>query len=424
MALTLQREEFRLAISQALGERPGDGGMAVVLVKLRAFHAINTRFGYDAGDATLGGVFDALAELLREPIRPYRVAGTCFGFIVPTVKYPALLRIGIERALEAVREPRTIADDCISLEAIAGAALYPDDGDSPDELWLAAESALQAAAGDETGIVLHAASDHHRRHERWQLVSQLKRAREEDQFRLHYQPQINLQDFATSGFEALLRWQHPQQGFVPPDVFIPLAESSGLINEITDWVVHTALRQTSGLSLMGGRARVSINVSPITLFDPGFPYAIESAVSLWGGSHSQLALEVTEGTLVEDIAVSKRVLGALRDKGVRVAIDDFGTGYSSLAYFRQLPVDELKIDKSFITNLADSEVDRKLVETIVEMGHKLGMQIVAEGVEDERSLNVLRDIGCDVAQGFLISPALPSEDLTAWFGETASRKIH
>ncbi|TGD72956.1 GGDEF domain-containing protein [Mangrovimicrobium sediminis] len=424
MSRDIERSEFRATVVEAVANCGGDSGLAVVFIKLASFHNVNTRYGFDVADRIIEQALIALRKLLREPLQAYRIGGTRFAFVVPNVKYAALLRIGVERALGAVRGPLQVDDHSVRLDAVAGAVMYPDDGESADELLLAAEFALLSAAEEESGIVLHAAQEQQLRQDRWQLETDLKRAMDEDQFTLQYQPQIGLQDFATSGFEALLRWKHPGSGFVSPDIFIPLAERGALINQITDWVMHTALRQTSTLPLPGTRARVSINVSPVTLFDPGFPFAIESAVSLWGGSHDQLAVEVTEGTLIQDIDVSKRVLSTLRDKGVRISIDDFGTGYSSLAYFKQLPVDEIKIDKSFITHLAETDIDRKLVESIVELGHKLDLQVVAEGVEEERALNILREIGCDVAQGFLISPALPAEDLHSWFGEGASTRVH
>ena len=187
-----------------------------------------------------------------------------------------------------------------------------------------------------------------------------------------------------------------------------------MIGDLTEWVLQTALRETSLARKDSETVTVSVNVSPLTLFDPGFLYAVDSAVSLWGTTHEQLTIEITEGVFIDDFEASKKLLNKLRSKGVRVSIDDFGTGYSSLAYFKKLPADELKIDQSFITKMVENTEDQNLVEVIIELAHKFGLAVVAEGIEDLETLNVLREIGCDMAQGFYISKALEADRLQSW----------
>jgi len=412
------RNSFRQALAEAIAASGERNNLAAVLVQLDAFHKINERYGYDIGDEVLKVAFAALESSLSGSIRLHRAGGTRFAFVVPTVKYPALLNIGIQRALAAVAGPHDVAGTSISINAVAGAALFPESADSADQLFLNAELALQSADAEDNPVSIYTHVEHKPHQDRWQLEFDLRHALEECQLEVHYQPQIRLEDFSPLGFEALTRWRHPTQGVIPPDVFIPVAERSSLIHELTEWVMHTSLRHIAGLQRPDRKPHVSVNVSPVTLFDPGFPYAIESALSLWGGSHDQLVLEVTEGTLVYDTEGSKRVLDKLRDKGVRVAIDDFGTGYASLSYIKQLAVDEIKIDKSFIINIANDDVDRKLVESIIDVGHKLDLGVIAEGVEDERALHLLRELGCDAAQGFLIAHALDASEIPAWYDGT------
>jgi EAL domain-containing protein (putative c-di-GMP-specific phosphodiesterase class I) len=344
----------------------------------------------------------------------FRLSSSRFGLVLGNLKFPHLIEIGLDQALNAIGGPFLLDAEEILLKATAGTSLYPPDGNSADQLFMRAETALLSSRATNRRISLFEETRDKAGKDQWQLEEDLKAALDERQFEVHYQPQIRLDNESTAGFEALLRWPHPVHGLIPPDVFIELAESNGLIGDITEWVLQTALRETRSTREAGDCASVSVNISPLTLFDPDFQYAIDSAVSLWDTTYEHLTIEITEGVFINDFEASEKLLNRLRAKGVRVSIDDFGTGYSSLAYFKKLPADELKIDRYFIARMLDNVEDQKLVEVIVELAHKFGLTVVAEGIESPETLKALREIGCDMAQGFYISKALRAEQLQSW----------
>jgi EAL domain-containing protein (putative c-di-GMP-specific phosphodiesterase class I) len=303
----------------------------------------------------------------------------------------------------------------IILSANVGASIYPANGKSADQLLLRAEAAVQSC-GIETGQYKLYDELQQTETDRWQVEADLRSALEARQLSVNYQPQVRLSDDSTAGFEALLRWRHPVYGSISPERFIPLAESGGMMNEITEWVLLTALRETIGSLESSEDLTVSINVSPSTLFDSGFPFVIDSAISLWGEVYEHFTLEITESVLMNNFDAARNVLNQLRDNGVRISIDDFGTGYSSLAYFKQLPVDELKIDRSFVSHMVKDSDDFKLVEVMIQLAHKFGITVVAEGIEDRETLETLRGLECDIAQGYYVSKPIEAEGLKTWLG--------
>jgi len=414
MNLEINRNGFRAAIETAINECVENRYAAAVIVKLHDLHKINTMHGYDQADKILLMAFESLAQAVQKASAVYRLSGSSFGLVLADLKFPQLIEIGLDKALNATAGPFLINEEEILLKVTAGSSLHPSDGNSADQLFMHAETALRSGDATNRRIFLFEETLDRAGKDQWQLEEDLKAALHEQQLEVHYQPQVRLDDESTAGFEALLRWPHPVHGLISPDVFVELAESNGMIGDITEWVLQTALRETRSTREGGGCASVSVNISPLTLFDPDFQYAVDSAVSLWDTTHEHLTIEITEGVFISDFEASEKLLNRLRDKGVRVSIDDFGTGYSSLAYFKKLPADELKIDRYFIARMLDNVEDQKLVEVIIELAHKFGLIVVAEGIENLETLEALREIGCDMAQGFYISNALKAEQLQSW----------
>lgn len=248
---------------------------------------------------------------------------------------------------------------------------------------------------------------------------QLRHALDRNEFELHYQPKIGMQDRQVCGVEALLRWQHPQQGLVKPAHFLPIAEQIGLMSPITSWVLVTALRQCKAWGDLGIRMPVSVNVSARAFQNPRLLERIQWALEEAGVDGSCLEIEITEDTLMADIPRGTEILTRLHALGVAVAVDDFGTGYSSLSYLRRLPINTLKIDKSFLTDMASNGNDAMIVRSIIDLGHNLGFRVVAEGVEDARAWDLLTELGCDAVQGYHISRPLTDVKLTDWLQQGA-----
>jgi EAL domain-containing protein (putative c-di-GMP-specific phosphodiesterase class I) len=251
------------------------------------------------------------------------------------------------------------------------------------------------------------------------ISGQLHGALERKEFELYYQPKIDLASGAICGAEALLRWQHPQQGLVLPNKFIPVAEQLGMISPITDWVLDTALAQSKAWSIEGREVPVSINVSARSFQSPGLVTRIEQSLKNAGVESSSLEVEITEGTLMADLDEGARILKKLSELGVSIAIDDFGSGYFSLSYLKRLPVNTLKIDQSFLETMDGDPKDAAMVRSIIELGHNLGCRVIAEGVEDEGIRLQLRDLGCDLVQGFHISKPLPVAGFHEWLSDAA-----
>jgi EAL domain-containing protein (putative c-di-GMP-specific phosphodiesterase class I) len=264
------------------------------------------------------------------------------------------------------------------------------------------------------GYALYAPYQDQSSSERLTLVGALRRAIADDELTLYYQPKVDCRSGAVAGVEALVRWQHPQQGLIPPDRFIPLAEQTGLIRPLTRWVLTSAIRQTRAWHDQGLMLSVAVNLSAHDLQDADLPRWVGELLERWNVSAEWLKLELTESALMSDPAQALEVLTALCDLGARIAIDDFGTGYSSLGYLKRLPAHEIKIDRSFVADMAAQERDQAIVRSTIDLGHNLGLAAVAEGVEDQQTLELLGGLGCDLAQGFYLSRPLPAASVAAW----------
>jgi EAL domain-containing protein (putative c-di-GMP-specific phosphodiesterase class I) len=329
-----------------------------------------------------------------------------------------------ERIIAVLRTPIEIDGMVLGIEASCGIAMAPDDGDTTDLLLQRADVAMYVAKGSNMSVVAYTDELNVNTPTHLTLLGDLRTAIGHDQLRLHYQPKAELCSGRIQGVEALVRWEHPTLGLLPPNEFIPVAEHTGLIKPLTSWVLGTALRQCrEWLDVAHARHWVelsmAVNVSTRSLLDDGFPAEVKAALTEHDVPAHLLELEITESAIMTDPMRARRLLTELADIGVRIAIDDFGTGYSSLAYLKDLPVNQLKIDQSFVQNMHQDVNDAIIVRSVVDLGHNLGLQIVAEGVEDDHTWDQLAQLGCDDAQGYFLARPMPPAALVPWLQATS-----
>jgi diguanylate cyclase (GGDEF)-like protein len=412
--------EERLGIVLREAER-ANTKVGVLLLDLDHFKRVNDTLGSAAGDALLREAAGRLLEVivLEEGIdcRPDEIAvvrrsGGEFALLVPRVREPRALAALARLCLDALARPFVLDLHELTLGACAGIALSPDDGADGDTLVRNAAAALHhAKAQGRSGLQFYRAAMNASTLSRMLLEAKLRRALEQGEFVLHYQPQISLQSNEVVGFEAVVRWQEPELGLVGPDEFIPLAEETGLILRLGEWIVREACRQSVAWGQRGVcPLPISINLSPQQFREPGLAERISALLAEEGASAARLGIEITENVLLHDTELAIDTLRRLRALGVRIALDDFGTGYSSLSYLRHLPVDALKIDRSFLLGIASEDAAAALTASIVAMGVALGLRVVAEGVEEEQQRRLLVAWGCHEAQGFLFGRAVPADE--------------
>ena len=413
----------RLTQSEAAGA-PGSaeaattaGVTALLLLDLDGFKDINDTFGHPHGDALLCQVAERLRGALRASDLVARLGGDEFAVVLAGDDGAAAARAAacIRAALDA---PFVVEGRTLHIGGSIGIALHPDHGADGTTLLRHADVALYAAKRGRRGAVVYDPAGDGHSPLRLALAGELRAAVECGALALHYQPQADLASGRVRGVEALVRWPHARRGLVPPDEFIPLAERTGLIGPLTRWVLATALRQWRAWRRDGLLLTMSVNLSVWDLHDEALPDLIAGLLREHGVPPAWLRLELTEGTLMADPDRALAVLGRLRGLGVGLAVDDFGAGYSSLAYLKRLPVDELKIDRSFVRALATDERDAAIVASTVELGHALGLRVVAEGIEDAASWERLVALGCDTAQGYHLSRPLTADAFARWFRES------
>jgi diguanylate cyclase (GGDEF)-like protein len=414
---TLWHDRLGQAINAA--KRSGDHRVVLMIVDLNHFKLINDTLGHPTGDTILRETAKRLKTALREADTLARLGGDEFGVLLPNHVSPwSAARSVAEKILGCFKRPFGNVDEELFISAAIGIAMYPDDGETVSSLVSHAEIAMYRAKRENIGFHFYQPGTDHHKVAQLQLVSQLHHALEDQEFELYYQPKIDLNRQRLCGAEALLRWRHPQLGLLGPDRFIPLAEQIGLITPITEWVLNTALQQQRDWLRSGQDIPVSVNVSALSFQNPKLLEKVKNALHWSGVAPSSLEIEITENTLLTGINHCSDTVSALSQLGVRIAIDDFGTGYSSLSYLRQLPIDTLKIDKSFVQNMADNHSDAVIVRSIIDLGHNLGFAVVAEGVETDQLCESLRGMQCDIVQGFFTGKPMNHSELSHWLHET------
>ena len=388
--------------------------LAVLFVDLDGFKPINDSFGHAAGDVILRSAADRLRQEARECDTVARVGGDEFLVLLEDVTDVAACVAVANRVLASLSRPFEVSGKQVQIACSIGIVVHPDHGER-GKLVANADAAMYAAKRSGGGCYAlfepHMGSD---ASEQLELQNDLRQALDRGELALHYQPKIDGTRGQISGVEALLRWHHPKHGMVSPMVFIALAERFGLIGRLGNWVINEACRQTAEWARSGMRMRVAINLSVHQLRESGLAERIEQALRYHGLDASQLLCEITESVAMEDIKATQRTFEGLARIGVFLSIDDFGTGYSSLNYLRQLPAQQLKIDRSFVNDLENSEDARAVVAAVVGLAHALGLRVVAEGVETGGQRDILLAMGCDELQGFFYARPMPADTLLAW----------
>nr|WP_269327769.1 bifunctional diguanylate cyclase/phosphodiesterase [Kineosporia mesophila] len=395
--------------------------VSVLLIDLNHFKDVNTTLGHLEGDQILAQVGARLRAAVREEDVVAHLGGDEFVVLLTDVTADDE---GLEVAarLHAVLdESFAVGDVEIDVEATMALAVSGQPGGDPDTLLRNAYVAMETAKAQGHPVLVHEQAADEKSSHKLVLLSDLRRGISRRELVLHYQPKIDIGSGALVGAEALVRWNHPELGFVPPDRFIPIAEQTGLIHPLTHYVLDAALVQARTWQQAGTPVRVAVNLSARNLLNDELPGQIAELLTANGVSAALLELEVTESAIMTDPQRARRVLNELAGMGIGLSIDDFGTGYTSIGQLRHLPVHELKIDRSFVTALATDATDAMIVRSIVELGHNLGLSIVAEGVEDDATRCVLAGVGCDIAQGFGISRPLPAGRFDEWMAAYEAR---
>jgi len=402
----------RLAVALVRAVRSQEAG-AVVLVDIVAFKAINDALGHHTGDSVLQGVSRRLTAQARAADTVARYGGNSFVLLLEGAGEVAA-RQAARRILESCAESLQLPEAQLRIDLTVGMSLFPAHGDDPETLLRRAEIALYAArtAVQPMGIYAVGQDENHLR--RLCLLNELALALDQDQLQMYYQPQLDLRDRQVRAAESLVRWIHPDRGVIAPDEFIPLAEQSGLIGQLTRVVLRKVIRQIRSWRSLGLELSVSVNVSALDLADATFADCVLEFLRQDGVHPAHLTLEMTESSVIRDVQNTREVMRRLREAGVNFSIDDFGTGYSSLAQIRSLPLHELKIDKSFVLNLADSEEDQLIVRSTIDLAHSMGLVVCAEGIESEAVIRLLVAMNCDIGQGFGISRPVPAEAFAQW----------
>jgi len=413
---TLLFDSLEKFIDEARAQRTS---LALMLMDLDRFKEVNDTFGHHFGDALLKQVAFRLRNQMRGEDVVARLGGDEFAVILPRTADAHSAAITARRILNTLEQPFVIEGQVLEVGASIGIALYPDHGNDARTLLRNADVAMYSAKQRQSGYSFHKLDGETRSPDNLSLVVELRSAIEKNELELYYQPKLHLRSGLATRAEVLLRWNHPRRGQLSPSVFIPLAEQTGLIRGVTDWLLDRALKQTSRWLELGAPIHVAINISAKSLLDQELPRKVQASLDKWNVDPRFLKIEITESSIMADPAHALAILSMLQSMGVRLSIDDFGTGYSSLTHLRELPIDEIKIDKSFVAGMKTSDADTAIVRTMIDLGHNLGKQVCAEGVEDEATWRMLTELGCDLAQGFFIARPMPAAELMKWLVETS-----
>ncbi len=415
----LFREHMSMAIHLA---RRNDHRIGLLFLDMDHFKRINDSLGHVAGDAVLQEVSSRLQQSIRatdlaaaersgDKHALARFDGDEFTIMLTGVGNASHVNMVARRLLDSLNEPFILAGNKVMVTASIGIAMYPDDGDDIDTLLKQAEAAMhQVKASGRNGLFFY--DDHLRmqNQNRLQLEAELYRALEQDELTLFYQPKVDADTLKTSGFEALVRWIHPDKGMVPPLDFIGVAEDSGLIIPMGKWVIKTACRQHQAWRKAGyGAVPISVNLSCHQFTDRQLLADVRDILCETGMDPAYLEFEITESVLMQNADTAMLALGEMKKMGVKISIDDFGTGYSSMAYLHRFPIDVLKVDRSFIMDLPGDQQEAAITSAIIQLAHALGLGVVAEGVENSEQLHFLKQLNCDLIQGYLFSPPVPGE---------------
>ncbi|MBI3545606.1 MAG: EAL domain-containing protein [Gammaproteobacteria bacterium] len=391
---------------------------ALVMMDLNKFKTINDTLGHHSGDLVLQETASRLRGILRQSDTIARLGGDEFAMILPTVKDMPAAATAANKIIDTINKGMELEGQTLNIGTSLGIALYPRDGNDAGLLMRHADIAMYAAKRSKSGFMLYSEDLDQSSSGQINLQKDLTRAITENQLVLHYQPKIDFASERVSGVEALVRWQHPEHGLMFPGDFLQLAEDSGLIKPMTRWILLTALNQCKKWHEEGRDLTISVNVSSASLQDVQFPNDVAAVLNEVGASPAWLELELSELGIMLEPPRAMDIIIRLSELGVRIVIDDFGTGYSSMAYLRKLPIAKIKVDRSFVHDMLGNKNDEVIVRSIIGLGHNLGLNVIAEGVENMATWDQLKSLQCDAAQGYCMARPITAEELERWFRES------
>lgn len=410
---------FHDRLNQAIlsGERDKQV-FALVMIDLNRFKEINDTLGHHSGDLVLQETANRLRAGLRDQDTVARLGGDEYALLLPDVKDTASAILTLDKILKLFDTPMLLDGKPIDISLSLGLALYPKDGTDKVTLLRRADIAMYEAKQRKSGRVIYTADLEQDGTDRFSLQNDLMKAITQGDLLLHYQPKIDIASGRIRGVEALVRWNHAQRGLLAPDDFIPLAEKTGLIKPLTIWVLQEALRQCLVWEQQGLDLTVSVNIANSSLQDAAFPQTVADLLRESGVKPQKLELEISEIAIMIDPPRVIAIITRLSELGVQIIIDDFGTGYSSMAYLRKLPIANIKVDKSFVRDMVENNNDAVIVRSIINLGHNLGLNVVAQGVENSATWDQLKTLGCDSAQGYCMSRPLPASQIAGWISNS------
>ncbi len=409
---------FKLAVEKAISALHGRSeALAVMLLDVDDFKEVNDTLGHHHGDLLLQEIGHRLSEVLRPEDTVARLGGDEFAVLLPCLTDPTVVATVARRISGAFERNFQLQDVTLEVQASIGAALYPEHGREVETLLKRADVAMYTAKENKHGIEIYTSESDQTNPRRLALMPELRQAIQNNELDIYYQPQARIEDRSVVGVEALLRWQHPEHGFIPPDEFIPMAEHTGLIRPLTLYVLRKSMLQCQEWRRRGIDLRLAVNLSVRSLLDLAFPLDVARLLKETGFDPAYLTLEITETSIMADTGRMLTELKRLDALGVMLSIDDFGTGYSSLSYLSRLPVGEVKIDRSFVMHMRDDDNDAVIVQSVIDLARNLDLQVVAEGIEDSDTWRMLASMGCDIAQGYHLGRPMPAARLEHWLAE-------
>src|SRR5579875_526335 len=413
------RQQFHERIEHRIADPEPGLQFAVLLMDLDRFKEVNDTLGHTYGDRLLRDLGPRLQAAGGEGILVARLGGDEFGILLPRgCDSRAEVTPVAERLLRTAGEPFAIDDLTIEIGASIGVSRFPNDGEDATALLRCADVAMYAAKEAQTGVKFYTAEQNQHTKRRLSVLSDIRRALSRDEIVVHYQPIVDLEDRMVTGAEGLVRWEHPEHGLIPPGAFVQSVEQSGLIGPLTRHVLEHAIAQCAQWRREGREMSVAVNLSVRNLLDRDLPREIARLIGTYQVPPDALHLEITESMIMTDPERALATVGRLSELGVRLSVDDFGTGYSSLSNLRRLPINDLKIDRSFVSPMLEDESDLIIVRSTINLGHDLGLRIIAEGVEDSATLEHLATLGCDLAQGYHLSRPLAADAFGRWLADT------
>ncbi len=395
----------------------GDGLLALLIVQVGQLERVEGTLGYSASQTLVDELCARLRQALREQDQLIEVSDRKYWVIIRGVKNEGHALLAANKLARVAVAPFLMGGHSVKLEIAIGIALFPDHATEPEDLVRRGDLALAQAREEGLPFQMYSVDSTREMASTWEIERELDRALEDSELELYYQPKIDLRTFRPCGAEALIRWNHPIRGILAPSMFLPIAERAGRLDAITSFVLDAAQRQRCEWPDTWGELPVSVNIPPSVVDAGRLIQHIRGSMQIWGSGTEHLILEVTEDSVFKNPERSFAALAQLRAEGIKVSIDDFGTGYSSMTHFKEMPADEIKIDKSFVRNIANDEGDQQIVRTIISLAHSFKYQVVAEGVEQEAALLELIGMQCDMAQGYLFSRPVPQREFMDWLND-------